>query len=64
MGNDFIEKAKKYLRVGEILAVILSIFISFFLYYLYRFTFICFDLELFSKTDRPIIQIRPYLFRA
>ena len=59
MKDEFIEKAKKYFKVGGILAVILSILISIFLYYLYRFTFICFDPELCGKADRPMIQIRP-----
>jgi len=59
MGDEFIEKAKKYLKAGGIVAVILSILISFFLYYLYRFTFICFDPELCSKADKPMIQIHP-----
>jgi len=54
MGDEFIEKVKKYLKVGGVVAVILSILISFFLYYLYRFTFICFDPELCSKVDRPM----------
>jgi hypothetical protein len=58
MGDEFIEKAKKYLKIGGIVAVIFSILISFFLYYLYRFTFICFDTKLCSEADRPIIQIR------
>jgi len=59
MGDEFIEKAKKYLKVSGVVAVLLSILISFFLYYLYRFTFICFDPELCNKVDRPMIQIRP-----
>jgi hypothetical protein len=59
MRDEFIEKAKKNLRVGGVIALILSILISLFLYYLYRFTFICFDPELCYKNDRPIIQIRP-----
>gem|GEM_PF-6069350 len=32
--------------MGGILAVVLSILISLFLYYLYKYSFICFNLEL------------------
>jgi len=58
MRGEFIEKVKKYLKVGGIVAVILSILISFFLYYLYRFTFICLDPDLCRKADKPLIQIK------
>ena len=59
MGDEFIEKAKKYLKVSGIVAVMLSILISLFLYYLYKYTFICFDPELCGRVDRPMIQIHP-----
>jgi len=46
MGDEFIKKAKKYLRVGGIIAGIFSILISLFLYYLFKISFICMDAKL------------------
>jgi len=44
---------------GGIVSVIISILISLFLCYLYRFTFICFDPELCERIKEPMIQISP-----
>jgi len=43
MQEEFIRKAKKYIKQGSFIAVVLSILITLFLYYLYRYSFICYN---------------------
>ena len=57
MEEEFVNKSKRILKVGGIAALVLSILISLFLYYLYKFSFLCFDTELCNRLDTPMIQI-------
>ena len=59
MVDDFIEKAKRYLRVGSIVMLILSILISILINYLLKFSFICFDPDLCKKSSEPLVVIPP-----
>ncbi len=57
MLDEQIEKAKKHLQTGGIVAVIIAILITLFLHYLYKYTFICLDPEICEKIKEPMLQI-------
>jgi len=59
MLDEKIEKAKKHLQTGGIVAAIIAILITLFLHYLYKFTFICLDPEICEKIKEPMLQISP-----
>lgn len=57
MLDEKIEKAKKYLQTGGIVAAIIAILISLFLHYLYKYTFICLDPEICERIKEPMLQM-------
>jgi hypothetical protein len=59
MLDDQIEKAKRYLQTGGIIAAIIVILITLFIRYLYKYTFICLDPEICEKIEEPMLQIPP-----
>ncbi len=59
MQEEQIEKAKKYLQEVGIIAVIIAILVTFFIRYLYKYTFICLDPEICEKIKEPMLQISP-----
>ena len=59
MLDEKIEKAKKHLQTGGIVAAIIAILIALFLHYLYKYTFICLDPEICEKIKEPMLQISP-----
>jgi len=59
MLDEHIEKARKILQTGGIVAAIIAILITFFLHYLYKFTFICLDPEICERIKGPMLQMPP-----
>ena len=59
MLDEKIEKTKKHLQTGGIVAAIITILITLFLHYLYKYTFICLDPEICEKIKEPMLQISP-----
>ena len=59
MLDEKIEKAKKLLQTGGIVAAIITILITLFLHYLYKYTFICLDPEICDRIKEPMLQISP-----
>jgi len=59
MQDEQIEKAKRHLQTGGIVAAIIAILITIFLGYLYKYTFICLDPEKCEKIKEPMLQITP-----
>jgi hypothetical protein len=59
MQEEYIEKVKKHLQTGGIVAAIVAILITLFLHYLYKYTFICSDHEICEKIKEPMLQISP-----
>lgn len=59
MLDEQIEKARKYLKTGGIVTLIIAILITLFLHFLYKYTFICLDPEICEKIKEPMLQISP-----
>ncbi len=59
MQEEQIEKAKKHLQAGGIIAAIIVILITLFIRYLYKYTFICLYPEICEKIEEPMLQIPP-----
>ena len=59
MLDEQIEKARKHLQTGGIVATIIAVLITVFLHYLYKYTFICLDPEICEKIKEPMLQISP-----
>jgi len=57
MLDEKIEKAKKHLQTGGIVAAIIAILITLFLRYLYKYTFICLDPEICERIKEPMLQM-------
>ena len=57
MLDEKIEKAKKHLQTGGVVAVIIAILITLLLHYLYKYTFICLDPEICERIKEPMLQI-------
>jgi len=55
--NDQIEKVKKDLQTGGIVAAIIAILITILLHYLYDYAFICLDPEKCEKIKAPMLQV-------
>jgi len=47
------------LKKGGIIAAIITLLVSLFIIFLYRFSFICLDPELCERLDKPLVVIQP-----
>jgi len=59
MENNPYQEWKRKMKVGGLLLIILSILITLFISFLYKYSFICFDPELCRRAERPLIQLPP-----
>jgi len=55
--DDFFPKARKYFKVGALIALILSMLLSVLVYLLQKASFICLDPKYCANLDRPLIQV-------
>ena len=55
MSNDLQEKLAANLKRGGVVAAIITLLVSLFIIFLYRFSFICLDPELCARADKPLI---------
>jgi hypothetical protein len=59
MSENLKAKVAEDLKKGGIVAAIITLLVSLFIIYLYRFSFICLDPELCGKLDKPLITNQP-----